>query len=164
MKVTQYSFVCSNGHSFLAPLILTYGEFVMRDARGTPKYLDAVNNAVFDEFSKLVRSAAHILRIPLSEGSAIEQDIFGLACDRGYMGSEFKIGILPQCPHCKTPQMRSWELPTPPATAEIEEITHHAWNKLSTAEKCAKIKERLDARSANPTGDQSKGSPIKGVG
>jgi len=145
MKVPQYSFVCVNNHTFLSPLILKYGEFVLRsNGQGTPRYMFAINDEVYDEVDKMLASLQDLKQKNGQGKSEILQKIFGIACDLDVDGSEFQIGSQPKCPECGSRKMYSCDLPSEPSTEEIQEITHDSWQKLTPTAKLERLRNRLE--------------------
>jgi hypothetical protein len=140
MKFYLYNYLCKGcGNSFKAPQVPphSYGAFLMRSLSGETRYLDGLNDEVYDDVDNLLKELLQGQGVSDYQRSEILARVFGVACDPDAQGRLFSLKIGPQCPDCASVEMDSWEGTEPPEYLELDfpKVSHVHWQSLSRVEK-----------------------------
>ena len=139
MRLALAEYVCKRcGATFEAPMVSSYGQFLLWSARGTAAYVHSYVDPVFQELEDLIYAQAPELKEQGSLAGDVVQHLFGpLACDADEDGSPFAIDAQPPCPKCGSADVESRGFLDPPRFVELEiaPVTHERWNRLTEPEK-----------------------------
>ena len=147
MTLGLTKFECGNcGNTFDAPDAQEYGVFILRSkGTGEPAVLHALNDPVYEEVDRLLRSlGAYGGTDELGQAETLQR-AFGVACDLAGDGTCYEIGAMPSCPVCQARVMASWEptgKPLPPSSS-LQVVTHNRWALLAEGDKLGLILRSL---------------------
>lgn len=139
MSAVAFTFHCSAcGYAFTSPEVPehSYGEFVLRSTEcNYVAYLEALEDPIFADSSRLLRSIALTLTPSIRQQAALQQKLFSVLCDPDPHGHALHIGLRPPCPVCGSRDMACWEPVTPAQVCDLPPVTHVRWDRLSNADK-----------------------------
>jgi hypothetical protein len=144
MILVIYKYTCARcGSTFDVPSPIGYGDFMMRSkGTGAPVTLAAIDDPVFAEVDQLLGSLNAYRGAAERAQADILHRAFSVACDVADDGTEYEIDAKPSCPVCHSREMASWS-PTGdlwPESRPVPAVTHHAWERLTEAEKLALLR------------------------
>lgn len=147
MRLALAEYVCKHcGAEFEAPMISSYGQFLLWSARGTAAYVHSYVDPVFQELEDLIYAQAPELKERGAQAGDVVQHMFGpLACDPDQEGAPFAIDAPPPCPKCGSANVQLRGFLDPPRFAELEiaPVTHARWNRLTEPEKQSAVARGL---------------------
>lgn len=114
---------------FQAPIIsdFSYGEFLLSSIPGEYRYLNALDDPIYQEVLDMILSHKSELQVDI-------QSIFGpLTCDTDINGYSFNIGGY-NCPKCMTTKVAILSV-HPNEFIYVFPVTHIYWNKLNNRQK-----------------------------
>lgn len=152
-SLVVWKYGCENGHQFDAAQVpeSSYGLFILRTTTGRERWLNSVEDPVFEEVSQLTRRELAGRSIPDHLLAAVVHAAFAAACDLAEDGSGLVFGGKPACPQCGTTQLRWRESTEPPEPSfkNIEPVTHVWWDNLSADDREAQIRAAIDRVLSN---------------
>ncbi|MFY9477266.1 MAG: hypothetical protein WAQ08_06335 [Aquabacterium sp.] len=124
-----------------------HGQFVLRSETSLDEaFLDAVHDPTFDEVDTLLNQSQRMLgKDNWFRAHALQRTYGEIACDPDSTGHAFRIGKLPNCPHCGRAVL-NWQAISPPqfVDREIPPATHKVWEHLSTLQKEFRVDDVLE--------------------
>jgi hypothetical protein len=105
-------------------------------------FLYAITDSAFLESGELVKKHPQISKLHDRERALIQQQIYGMICDKTPTGGTLVIGMPPKCPSCGSRKMESWEQISPTEAWPLPVVEHKSWDSKSAVEKF-NIIERL---------------------
>ena len=137
-----------SGHEYPFPDLgsQSYGQFVLRSKNQRFSYCDFVQDLTLNEVSKMLSQHKISSVINSYKKSDIFQDIYGpVCCDLDEFGDSYKIDSLLKCPYCQNPDTPEHDLALSydRSSAEIPYVAHEKWDRLTDAEKVARVDQAL---------------------
>ena len=125
---------------------LAYGEFLLRSDLGELRYLNAIDDPVFEEADRFMKNDPRVETLNTNKRADLLHDIFCVTCDPDHQGNPFQIGLEPRCLHCHERNVIDWESVEPPTFVEVEvlPVTHEAWSTRHYDQKQAAISAAID--------------------
>lgn len=150
MRLQVYRYKCGSCGEWYEGLELgdfAYGEFLMRSSSGEIRFLEAINDPVFQEVSEILEKTPRLSACDESRRAEVLHAVFGVACDPDSKGILFHVGASPHCTSCGQLDVSEWEGTDPPRFVEVDvtNASHEHWATLSDIEKESLVQEALDA-------------------
>ena len=140
-----------HGHKYPFPNLgeQSYGLFVLRSKNLSFRFLNTFAETQFDEVSSIFKKLFNISGRTNSEQSSMFQDIYGPSCcDLDEFDNYYNIRWLLKRPYCQNPDAPEHDLALSydKSSAEIPYVTHEKWDRLTDAEKVARVDQVLCER------------------
>ncbi len=150
MRLQIYRFICGTCRKwFDSPQIgeIVYGEFLLRSESGETRFLNAIDDRVFEEVDQILLDDYRVRSLDNFKRSDLLNEVIGIACDPDRTGNVFRIGKPTQCVHCGSGNIIGCESVEPVRCIEMEipPVTHEKWNHLSNDEKRKQLSSSINA-------------------
>ena len=113
---------------------MSYGQFLMRSKSGQIRYLDGINDPVFDEVREILKAAGAMSSSSTWAEADYFHEVFGKTVDRDESGEEFSTMCPQSCPRCHSTDLVTLA-DTVAGEIDVPVATHEHWNSLSESEK-----------------------------
>ena len=113
---------------------MSYGQFLLRSQSGQVRYLDGINDPVFDEVGEILKAAGAMSSPSTSAEADYFHDVFGKTVDRNERGEEFSTKCPRSCPRCHSTDLVT-QAGSVAGEIDVPVATHEHWNSLSESEK-----------------------------
>lgn len=113
---------------------MSYGQFLVRSKSGQVRYLDGINDPVFDEVREILKAAGAMSSSTTPEEADYFHEVFGRTVDRDENGEEFSTKRPRSCPRCHSTDLVTLA-DSIGGMIDVPVVTHEHWNSLSESEK-----------------------------
>jgi hypothetical protein len=113
---------------------MSYGKFLLFSKSGKVRFLDAINDPVFDEVREMLKAAGAISSSTTPAEADYLHEVFGKTVDRDESGEDFTMARPRSCPRCHSTDLVTLA-DSFAGRIDVPVVTHEHWNSLSESEK-----------------------------